>query len=201
MLAVRVPAPRLVARRELDERGRPRAERASGAPRLAAPPVERPCADADGQREGCGGESAAIPAVEDAEAVGGDHAVSVRSACREASGSGVQQARALTFARSSPIAGKLTRTASRVPVSRPRQKPFRVAQRSEEGYSRGVQPVGLSRGRPVCLQADAGETPCCRAVAGVGRSHLFGESPTGNHGRRSERRRNGRNPALISRAL
>ena len=61
----------------------------------------------------------------------------------------------------------------------------------------GVQPVGLKRGRPVCLQADAGETPCYRAVAGVGRSRLCGES----QGRRSERRRNGRNPALISCAL
>ena len=64
-------------------------------------------------------------------------------------------------------------------------------------FAGGVQPVGLSRGRPVCLQADEGETPCCRAVAGVGRSRLCGES----EGRRSERRRNGRNPALISRAL
>ena len=68
---------------------------------------------------------------------------------------------------------------------------------SSHRWPQRVQPVGLSRGRPVCLQADEGETPCCRAVAGVGRSRLCGES----EGRRSERRRNGRNPALISRAL
>jgi len=60
-----------------------------------------------------------------------------------------------------------------------------------------LQPVGLSRGRPVCLQADPGETPCCRVVAGVGRSRLCGE----REGLRPKRRRNGRNPALISRAL
>ena len=86
---------RLVARRELDE-GRPGA-RCLSKPRLTPPGVERPRAEADGRRESCGGESAAVPAVQDAEAVGGDHAVSVIGNADRASESVVESGRALTM--------------------------------------------------------------------------------------------------------
>jgi len=76
---------------------------------------------------------------------------------------------------------------------------------SQAGTFGELQGVGLKRGRPLCLLADPirgqGAPLRLRAVAGVRCSHLCGERPDRGHGHRSERQRDGRNPARISCAL